>query len=287
LATEGVGWAADFAFASTLDAGGSVGSAFKAWGVTFATGMAFEFVGHGSFKSLHAGVGNVAGHAVVGCVSSVASGGDCRSGALSAAVGSAWSQWGYQFDTSQVAANTAMHAIVGGTASVVGGGKFENGAKTAAFGYLFNQMSSNGFPNFDPIEYLKDYAREAFDFILMASPAGVAERLAAKEAVTVGRWMSEAEYSLMVNTGKVQESLSGTTHVANPAAVEAFMKQAAPGSRYVEFSVPVDSLKMTNQGWAKVVGPNSLEGRLATMKGNPAPQMPTASDISWIASKLK
>jgi RHS repeat-associated protein len=111
--------------------------------------------------------------------------------------------------------------------------------------------------------------------------------LIGKQTVTVGRWMSESEHALMMKTGKVQESLSGTTHVANPANIEAFIKQAAPGSRYVEFGVPMESIKMTSPGWAKIAGPNSLEGRLAVRKGLDPPKMPTASDISWIASKLK
>jgi RHS repeat-associated protein len=108
-----------------------------------------------------------------------------------------------------------------------------------------------------------------------------------KGTVTVGRWMSEVEHTLMVNSGKVVESRTLTTHVANPANAETFMKQAAPGSRYVEFGVPSNSLKMAGQGVAKVIGPNSLEGRLAALRGSPVPQMPTASDISWIASKLR
>jgi hypothetical protein len=109
----------------------------------------------------------------------------------------------------------------------------------------------------------------------------------AKETTVVGRWMSAEEHALMKQTGKVQESLSGTTHVANPANAEAFMKQAAPGSRYVEFKVSVDSVKMTNQGWAKIIGPNSLEGRMALRKGLTVPEMPSATDITWIASKLR
>ncbi|WP_418514916.1 hypothetical protein [Delftia sp. PS-11] len=28
--------------------------------------------------------------------------------------------------------------------------------------------------------------------------------------------------------------------------------------------MPFSSLKLTNQGWSKIVGPNSLEGRLAS-----------------------
>ncbi|MEJ7615852.1 MAG: hypothetical protein WKF30_02500 [Pyrinomonadaceae bacterium] len=48
-------------------------------------------------------------------------------------------------------------------------------------------------------------------------------RGAAREGTErVGRWMSEAEYNAMRKTGMVQESFSGTTHVARPANPEAF-----------------------------------------------------------------
>jgi hypothetical protein len=109
---------------------------------------------------------------------------------------------------------------------------------------------------------------------------------AAKETTRVGRWMSQAEYDAMKASGKVQESLSGTTHVASPADASAFINQAKPGSVYVEFNVPTSSLKATNQGWSKVIGPNSLEGRLAERKGLPIPQMPAATDIAHSATKL-
>jgi RHS repeat-associated protein len=105
-------------------------------------------------------------------------------------------------------------------------------------------------------------------------------------AVTVGRWMSAAEHEAMESSGMVQESLSGTTHVASPADPSAFIRQAAKGSRYVEFDVPASALKQTQQGWAKIIGPNSLEGRLATLKGLPLPQMPAASNITHLADKL-
>ena len=156
------------------------------------------------------------------------------------------------------------------------------------------QAQPSVYPNFDPMEYLRSLAIESGKFIAMASggAGGAAEKVAvgvaaAKETVTVGRWMSAAEHSLMINSGKVVESRTFTTHVASPANVETFMKQAAVGSRYIEFGVPIESIKTTSQGVAKVIGPNSLEGRLAAAKGNPTPQMPTASDISWIASKVK
>ncbi|WP_146749301.1 hypothetical protein [Acidovorax anthurii] len=98
--------------------------------------------------------------------------------------------------------------------------------------------------------------------------------------------MSQAEYDAMKVSGRVQESLSGTTHVATPAEAAAFINQARPGSVYVEFNAPTSSLKATNEGWSKIIGPNSLEGRLAARKGLPIPQMPQAEDIFHAATKL-
>ena len=110
--------------------------------------------------------------------------------------------------------------------------------------------------------------------------------LSAKEEMTrVGRWMSADELGKMTKTGKVQESFTGTTHVATPAAKEAFEKQAKPGSVYVEFDVPKASVKQTQDGWGKIVGPNSLEGRLATRKGKTAPEMPDAKNIKEVSPK--
>ncbi|NDP59174.1 MAG: hypothetical protein GZ090_07445 [Oxalobacteraceae bacterium] len=86
-------------------------------------------------------------------------------------------------------------------------------------------------------------------------------------------------------SGKVQESFSGTTHVAVPANPSAFVNQARPGSVYVEFNVPTSSLKETSQGWSKIIGPNSLEGRLALRKGQSVPQMPNATEIMSQAIK--
>lgn len=119
---------------STADRTGSFEAGVQAGLITWGTAKAMNFVG--GYEPTAGGLGNVVGHATVGCVSSVASGGDCGSGAAAGAVGSIWSQSNIKFDS--LAANVAAHAIVGGIASVAAGGKFENGAKTAAFGYLFN-----------------------------------------------------------------------------------------------------------------------------------------------------
>lgn len=80
----------------------------------------------------------VALHGVAGCVGSVASGGKCGTGALSAAFSEAATVNHLQ---APGPAGVITAAIIGGNASVLGGGKFANGAQTAAFGYLFNQLA--------------------------------------------------------------------------------------------------------------------------------------------------
>jgi hypothetical protein len=103
--------------------------------------------------------------------------------------------------------------------------------------------------------------------------------------VTVGRWMSPDELQKMWATGKVVQSNTGTTHVGYPANIDAFGKQAKPGAVYVEFGVPEGSLIKTNDEWAKIVGPDSLEGRLAKRKGLPVPEMPEVTNIEVKAHK--
>ena len=103
--------------------------------------------------------------------------------------------------------------------------------------------------------------------------------------VRVGRWMGQREYELTVATGSVQESTSGTTHVAFPVDQTAFQSQAAAGSLYVEFDVPASSVKQTQPGWAKILGPHTLEARLALARNHPVPQMPPAKNIQHVATK--
>jgi hypothetical protein len=136
--------------------GGNLGTMLRAGAIAGATAFAFNIVG--SATNAVAGydpsgphiapqfgtpeyVFNVAGHAGVGCLTSIASGGSCQSGALSGAASAAASPL---VDTGDLVGGTAVSGVVGGLASVAGGGKFENGAVTAAFGYLFNAC---GGPN--------------------------------------------------------------------------------------------------------------------------------------------
>ena len=105
---------------------------------------------------------------------------------------------------------------------------------------------------------------------------------------TVGRWMSVAEYEEMVKTGYVQEPLngSGVIYVARPADANVFFKQAPIGSVYVEFDVPINTLKNTQNGWAKIIGPNSFDARIMIKKGlQPPTSMPNALNIKLIMVK--
>ncbi|KZN53723.1 hypothetical protein N474_19320 [Pseudoalteromonas luteoviolacea CPMOR-2] len=90
-------------------------------------------------------------HALVGGVTSVASGGKFGHGFISSgftklAIGNA----GFNMDNrewSAVAKRTTIAALVGGSTSVMTGGKFSNGARTAAMMHLLNQEAGHGFIN--------------------------------------------------------------------------------------------------------------------------------------------
>lgn len=120
---------------------GSFTEGFTAGVTSYATASAFNAVGD-VFPANTDPFMNTVGHAAVGCARASATGGDCGDGALSAAAGAAWSNYGVKFDNPT--ANFVVTTTVGGTASVLGGGKFANGATTAAFGYLFNFCAHNG-----------------------------------------------------------------------------------------------------------------------------------------------
>jgi hypothetical protein len=65
------------------------------------------------------------------------------------------------------------------------------------------------------------------------------------------------------------------------------MKQAAPGSLYVEFDVPESSLVQGGtKGWATIPGPDSLFSRLNIQRGLLPYKFPPALNIQWTASKL-
>lgn len=109
--------------------------------------------------------------------------------------------------------------------------------------------------------------------------------LSARQTIRVGRWMSQQQFETMQSTGFVEESRTGTTHVAEPANPATFRRQAPVGSVYAEFDVPIASVVPTSSGVSKIVGPNSLEGRNAVRMGRPVPSMPEATNIQKIEEK--
>lgn len=121
---------------------GSLTAAFKDGLISILTAQAFETVGHGMGLQ-EGGIGQLIGHAAVGCGSSVMSGGKCISGALAAGFTKAFA--GTIDGIQDRAWRTVAASIVGGTASVLGGGKFENGAITGAFSRLFNDEAVRRF----------------------------------------------------------------------------------------------------------------------------------------------
>jgi RHS repeat-associated protein len=143
---------------------GKLGLALKAGLISTLTAVAFTAVGDETLGPQHSMPGfgspthlaNIAGHALVGCVSSVASGGTCRSGGLAAAAGAAGSPLiaaefpDAKTDPGQMFGGTAASGVLGGLGSVAGGGKFANGAVTGAFGYLFNASLHQNYDPRDP-----------------------------------------------------------------------------------------------------------------------------------------
>jgi murein DD-endopeptidase MepM/ murein hydrolase activator NlpD len=93
----------------------------------------------------------IGAHAVAGCVTSVAGGGQCGSGALSAAFGKFTTIWTNEtFGPGVSFAKGVASVVAGGVGSVIAGGKFENGAVTAAYGYLYNELSTRLGADYGP-----------------------------------------------------------------------------------------------------------------------------------------
>jgi RHS repeat-associated protein len=134
--------------ASTMVAGitsGRLGKDVLRAGLTAAaTAAAFyevgEFTGHNPAFGTDKYFENIAGHALVGGGSAVASGQKCGPSALAAAVTSAA---GPIINSNRFSvASLVENAALGGGAAVLAGGKFANGAITGAFGYLLNAANS-------------------------------------------------------------------------------------------------------------------------------------------------
>lgn len=128
----------------------------------------------------------------------------------------------------------------------------------------------------------------AVDELTSVAATGFAAEDAEGGLTRVGRWMSPEEHQAMVDTGMVQPGrVSPQVSVAHPADVEAYMRQAAPGTRYVEFDVPETSVVQGGkEGWAIIPGPESIYSRLAASRGLPPFELPPALNIEWLASRV-
>jgi len=145
--------------------GGRIGDIIRASAIAGATALAFYGVGQITQPAAGAtiaeqqfdSVANIAGHAGVGCLSALASGGACGPGALSAGAGSAVSPVALQ---AGLFGGTAISGIAGGLASLAVGGKFADGAVTAAFGYLFNSI----WHSYTAVPFIDDQGNTVWDY---------------------------------------------------------------------------------------------------------------------------
>lgn len=137
-------------FASGGISGGNIQSALQGAftaGLTF--GLASEFGLHGGADFMSGKhLGQIALHAAMGCGSSAAAGGSCKSGAISGGVSAFASPMLPGDGKSFSAGRLVGSAIIGAVASRLSGGKAENGALTAAFSYLFNEASAEARARF-------------------------------------------------------------------------------------------------------------------------------------------
>jgi RHS repeat-associated protein len=207
---------------------GSMTAALRAGVVAAATALAFNAVGDITTHQPAFGTakffGNVAGHALVGCASSAASGGKCGPGALSAAV-TAFA--GPLINKLPFQAAVLANATVGGFASVAGGGKFANGAVTAAFGYLFNSAAPKELRPCDALcqgvrnyEALQNNAIEPADdvFQFLVPVVGVIRSFLVRATIGIAEIGAAGEFAAGIdaNAPKVGIQIPGTSTVRYP-----------------------------------------------------------------------
>ena len=152
-AVAAIAGAAGASAALTTNAlGGDSSDYWRAGLISAATTAAFYGVGAatGGFTGIEGAVIKIGAHALVGCASAAASGGECAHGAVAAAIGKGVSLGlgevfnqpdGSKWLAHQKVIGFIATSVAGGTASALSGGKFANGATTAAFGYLLNHLS--------------------------------------------------------------------------------------------------------------------------------------------------
>jgi RHS repeat-associated protein len=104
---------------------------------------------------------------------------------------------------------------------------------------------------------------------------------AAQGLTTVGRWMSKAEYAMMLKTGRMVEGAGGQTFVAKGGST--VFSAAAEGSVYIEFQVSTRSLLQGGRpNWFKTIGPGASESMKAALQKQGGQLLPNVKNISPI-----
>jgi RHS repeat-associated protein len=110
---------------------------------------------------------------------------------------------------------------------------------------------------------------------------------AGPEMVRVGRWMSQIEYEAMKRTGQLQEGAGGMTSMATSGPTS-YVRQSAPGSVYVEFSVARNSVIQGGQAdWLTGVSANASRSMQAVIGKQGGELSPAVSNISFIQAVKK
>jgi RHS repeat-associated protein len=213
---------------------GSDSEAVKAFGISIATSYGFQWAGDVG-EGQEYGAQHYASHAAVGCASSVASGGKCGAGALSAVAGLA----GTQFSASigSTAGRFAVAAVAGGIGSKLAGGSFIDGAQTAAYGFLFNHLNHEqlrGFWDVDPNGFPNGTNPLAGEGQLMVAGGAAALTVGIAGVAIMGPLTIEASLAGMTNLelnaviGAARPSINQVLGSGVPGAVRALMSNALP-----------------------------------------------------------
>jgi RHS repeat-associated protein len=106
------------------------------------------------------------------------------------------------------------------------------------------------------------------------------------EMVTVGRWMSQKEYDIMVKTMRMVEGAGGQTFVSTGGSNS--FTAATRGSVYAEFQIARnDLLKGGVEGWFKTIGPNASNAMKTSLQKQGGQTLPKIENISRVLATKK
>ena len=242
-------------FASTGTLKGALTGAFTA-GIMFGVGTIsadLTKAGVGGFTD--GGIGKIALHAGAGCLSSVAGGGECKSGAISGGFG----EFGHNIDVGPGAVvGTIKSAMMGGVGSKLAGGKFADGVTTGAFGYLFN------FCMHDPSCTFREMGERIGNKIrdILTKTADVVSDAIAVCGVVAGPCRA-ADTVLSVEKAAIKYLVDGDTKPAQGVVVGEGASKAVEAGLTVANATSVSGLKLPS---AVVRGAAYVGGKIAELQ---------------------